>query len=112
MPSPWPLYRYRGKVTRVIDGDTAVVLVDFGMRVYHEARIRIKGINAPEIVGENRAAAFIAKAELTRLIEGRVVYLRTHNDSQSFNRYVADVFLSDGENVADLMVAGGYAEQV
>lgn len=112
----FPLYRYRGTVLRVIDGDSIEISLDFGMRVYHTMQLRIAGINAPEIVGGDRAAALAAAEALESLVTGQTVYVRTHRDGRSFARYVGDIFVlgADGElvDVAALLVAGGYAERV
>ena len=42
-------YRYRANVTRVVDGDTADVLIEFRpFGVFKKARLRFYGINVPE----------------------------------------------------------------
>lgn len=43
---------YRGVVDRVQDGDTIYVKLDLGFDITIYARVRIKGINAPEISTE------------------------------------------------------------
>jgi endonuclease YncB( thermonuclease family) len=110
----FPLYHYRGVARRIVDGDTFYVLLDLGIRVYHEISIRIAGINTPELFsGTDREAGARAREALEALIGGKEVYIRTYKDSQTFNRYVADVYRIDtGEDVANYMVVNGYAERV
>jgi micrococcal nuclease len=44
------MYNYRIKeILKVIDGDTVEVLVDLGFSVYHKTRVRLIGIDTPEI---------------------------------------------------------------
>jgi len=112
----WPLYRYRGTVLRVVDGDTIRVRFSLGLNIYHDANIRIAGINAPEMVGADRPAALEATSFLGLFIAGRTIYLRTHRDGKSFDRFVADCCIEgdDGAlvDVAEALVAGGHAVRV
>lgn len=112
----WPLYRYRATVLRVIDGDTVRVRLSMGLDLYKDETIRLAGINAPELIGGDRAAALAAAEALESLVMGQTVYARTHKDGRSFARYVGDLFVAgaDGElvDVAALLVAAGHAERV
>jgi len=42
------LYTYRGKLKRVVDGDTIDVYIDLGFDIHYFSRVRLAGINAPE----------------------------------------------------------------
>lgn len=69
------LYYYRAIVTRVIDGDTVVCDIDQGMHDWkHDQRIRMLGINTPEIRGEEKEkgiqAANFLKSQLGIIYEG------------------------------------------
>ena len=44
-----PNYRYKAKLGRVVDGDTMDVVIDLGFYVTMRERVRLKGINTPEI---------------------------------------------------------------
>jgi len=108
-------YRYRGILVRAVDGDTIIVHLDMGLRVYTEVSLRIAGINAPELfrgTPEDRAKGAEARDFLARY-EDKHVTLVTHKDRQSFNRYVADITLDEtGEGLDDLMVMAGHAVRV
>jgi len=98
-----------------VDGDTIVVHLDLGLRVYTEVSLRIAGINAPEINSGDAAsrARGMAARDFLAHYEGWPVVLRTYKDKQSFNRYVADVYVRDtGVSLADLMVEAGHAVRV
>lgn len=114
--SGFALYHYRGVVVRVVDGDGLEVSIDLGMRIVHTVRIRLAGINAPELHGPDRPAALDATSFLGQLVDGRTLVLRTHKDGRSFDRYVADAFVVDssGElhSVADALVDAGHATRV
>jgi endonuclease YncB( thermonuclease family) len=84
--------------------------------------IRIKDIDAPEVVGENRAAGLAAKdAVIARLLPDRPVLLRVAMSSvdlekRTFERFVADVIAFDPEgqeyDFGEYLVWGGYAVRV
>jgi micrococcal nuclease len=44
-----PNYRYRAKLDRVVDGDTMDVVIDLGFYVELRERVRLAGIDTPEI---------------------------------------------------------------
>ena len=44
-----PSYEYSGAITRVIDGDTVVMDIDLGFKIWlRDESVRLEGINAPE----------------------------------------------------------------
>ncbi len=114
----WPLWHYRGTVKRVIDGDTLIVNLDLGLRVFTEVSLRIAGIDTPEInkgTLDERAAGKEARRYLAAvLLPNTTVFVRTHKDKQTFNRYVADILIPgyNGEmiDVATEMVTSGHAQ--
>lgn len=111
----FPRYHYQGTVVRVIDGDTVEIAVDCGFRITHTLQLRLAGINAPELRGEDRPDGLTAVSALSELVRGQTVRVRTHKDGRSFSRYVGDLFVErDGAlvDVADVMVNGGYAVRV
>jgi len=46
-----PSYRYRAELDRVVDGDTLDVVIDLGFYIKIKERIRLEGVNTPEIYG-------------------------------------------------------------
>lgn len=109
------MFEYNAFVTRVIDGDTIEVEIDLGFNQQSNGvRLRIRGINAPELdkAGE-KAAGQESKMFLAKMIEGKPVKVhtfktKTGRDVKTFERYVADVFIN-GLNVAELMLNAGHA---
>jgi micrococcal nuclease len=41
-------YWYKGKVIKVVDGDTVDMMVDLGFDIHHKIRVRLYGVNTPE----------------------------------------------------------------
>ena len=47
------MFTYKCNITRVVDGDTIDVTLDLGFEVYIRERIRLAGIDTPEVYGRN-----------------------------------------------------------
>ena len=62
------MYRYRAKLVRCVDGDTADFLVDLGFKVFKEIRTRFLGVDTPE---RGHADFNIAKNKLQLLLENQ-----------------------------------------
>jgi endonuclease YncB( thermonuclease family) len=109
----------------VIDGDTVDVFVDCGFREYKTMRLRLAGINAPEMHSPDpdaRLAAQAAKAWLTSLLlpeelsrvsglaatgpaDAWMLRIITYKDPDSFGRWIADIFIQrdGGESSVNAM---------
>lgn len=85
------LYRFNADLVRVIDGDTIVVLLDFGFEVYAERKLRLLNIDTPErSQPEYQAAIKFTKDKLTN----KKLIIQTYK-YDSFGRYLAEVFYKD-----------------
>jgi micrococcal nuclease len=58
------MYEYKALIISVYDGDTVTALVDLGFFVKKEAKLRLYGIDTPEIRGEEREKGLISKLKL------------------------------------------------
>jgi endonuclease YncB( thermonuclease family) len=86
-----------GRLLRPIDGDTFS---------YNGIKVRVRGIDAPEI---GTPGGFEATQRLAALLrEGSIKIVPISHDV--YGRTVADVFL-DGQNLADVLIAEGYARR-
>lgn len=117
------MYTYRAKLVKVVDGDTIDVLVDHGMHIASQQRLRLIEINTPEPNSPNpleREAANKATEVLKKMLKGQDdIYIRTHKDSKgSFGRYLAEVYTTEihgdeemytEDHVNHQMLNGGFA---
>ncbi len=114
------MYEYRAKIVRVYDGDTVYADLDLGFKhTMHEVSLRLFGINAPEVSGEERVAGLRSKAALEPLVLNKVVTVRTikptkdvfpaGDKTEKYGRYLAIIILEDGTNVNDWLVEKKFA---
>lgn len=115
-------YIFEGLVDRVVDGDTYDIILDLGFYISHMIRVRLKGVDTPEVYGKNASEeGRIASEYVKNLIENKRVVVQTYkNAPSSFNRWEADVYfnllLEDGStsqvSLADHLVDKGHAVRV
>ncbi|MCS6871984.1 MAG: thermonuclease family protein [Anaerolineae bacterium] len=107
---PMPRMLTEGRVSRVVDGDTADIIVN-GERW----RVRMLGIDTPESVAQDRPVECFgreASARARQLLEGQTVYLErdeSQDDRDRFGRYLRFVWFADGRLFNMQMIAEGYA---
>jgi endonuclease YncB( thermonuclease family) len=100
-------YKFYGTVVKVVDGDTVKIHIDLGFGVFTQQNIRVANINCPELSTQDGKNA---RDYLNLLLPtGTKVVIRTEKYRQSFTRYVGDIYLDDGQSVADIMVNAGLA---
>lgn len=87
-------YCYDAYVIRVIDGDTLVVDIDLGLRVWARGQhVRLLGINMPERM---TTLGILATSQLGDLVYARNVLLRTHKDrDDKYGRLLGTVWVGD-----------------
>jgi len=106
---PFPPSSLRAQPLYVVDGDTADLFVDTGLRGYHLLRFRFLGIDTPELRSrdeEERKRAKEAKAFVQDLLETFEktwdvnlkhwpLRIETAKDPDSFGRWLAQIFFTD-----------------
>jgi endonuclease YncB( thermonuclease family) len=98
---------YRGIVDLVHDGDTIYVKLDLGFDLTVYARVRIFGINAPELSTDaGKAARDYAK---TLLPVGAAVTVLSHGWDKYGGRIDGAITLPNGDDFGQTMIANGYA---
>lgn len=105
------MYRYNATCLKVIDGDTMDVALDLGFHITMVHRLRLLGIDTPEIFsGHNNPGyetGLKAKARLIELAVGPLV-IETHKDKEDkYGRYLAVVWNSAPLNVVTVLLAEG-----
>jgi endonuclease YncB( thermonuclease family) len=97
-------------VVRVVDGDTVDVQVD-GNRT---ERVRLIGIDTPEVVDPRRPfSAFAERLSATRneLLDGQSIGAEpdpSRRERDMYGRLLAYVWLPDGRNFGEVMIADSY----
>lgn len=98
----------RAHLVRVVDGDTVEVLARIWPDHYVETKVRVAGIDAPELRGrcpEEAALAERAKARLTALLAGNRLLLADVRYGKYAGRVVARILTEDRRDVAEILVA-------
>jgi endonuclease YncB( thermonuclease family) len=97
-------YTYRATLQRVIDGDTLWVNIDCGFDTWTDQKLRLRGIDTPEMdTPEGQRAR--------RFVEGALrkcpVLAITTTKPDKYDRYLADVFYLPGENDVNVVLEQG-----
>ena len=107
---------YNGRTTiviRVVDGDT--VHIDIPDRDDSKTKVRLLGIDAPEMAGADKPAMYYAREAtdfLKRLVGGKEVrvYLDERAGSRDkYGRLLAYIELLDGRFANEALISEGYA---
>ena len=98
-------YIYRGKLERVVDGDTIDALIDVGFDIWVKKRIRYNGIDTWESRTrdlEEKAKGLEAKArnkELLMEVSSKPGYFRLKSFGVGkYGRVLGEIFIQDSNN--------------
>lgn len=92
------LFTYRTPAIRVVDGDTLAVTIDLPPYNEIDKKLRLRGINCPEM---DTPAGNAAKRFVQALLDRAKSVLVTTTKPDKYDRYLADVFLvsESGEEI-------------
>lgn len=104
-------YWYNATVTKVYDGDSITVDIDLGFGIIKkDTKIRLAGIDTPEIRGEEREHGLIVKNWLSEKILNKKIKINTIKDcTGKYGRYIAYIYLDD-INLNEVLINEGMAE--
>ena len=113
-------YIYRGKLERVVDGDTIDALIDVGFDIWIKKRIRYSGIDTWESRTRNleeKAKGLEAKArnkELLMEVSSKSGYFRLKSFGVGkYGRVLGEIFIEDSEgkqyNINETLISEGHA---
>jgi len=87
------IYTYRAYLEKVIDGDTIWVYVDLGFGEWTRQKLRLRGIDTPELTSTagQKARVFVQN----RLKDLRYLVVKTYT-SDKYDRYLTDIFYLKG----------------
>lgn len=108
------MYKYKAKLLRVVDGDTADAMIDLGFDVWIKQRLRFKGVDTWEKRTRNKeekvkglAASAFTKEYLEKN-DGNFT-IQSHGVGK-YGRVLAEIFI-DGEETSlnKLLIENGHA---
>ena len=113
-------YIYRGKLERVVDGDTIDALIDVGFDIWIKKRIRYSGIDTWESRTrdlEEKAKGLEAKArnkELLMEVSSKPGYFRLKSFGVGkYGRVLGEIYIEDKEgkqyNINKTLISEGHA---
>ena len=113
-------YIYRGKLERVVDGDTIDALIDVGFDIWIKKRIRYSGIDTWESRTRNleeKAKGLEAKArnkELLMEVSSKSGYFRLKSHGVGkYGRVLGEIFIEDKDgkqyNINKTLISEGHA---
>ena len=113
-------YIYRGKLERVVDGDTIDALIDVGFDIWVKKRIRYSGIDTWESRTrdlEEKAKGLEAKArnkELLMEVSSKSGYFRLKSFGVGkYGRVLGEIYIEDAEgkqyNINETLISEGHA---
>ena len=89
------LYTYKAKCTYVYDGDSVTLDIDLGFNQWMlNQKIRLYGIDTPEIRGAERETGLVSAQRIQELIEGKEVLMVSHKDKSGFTGFLTNTILS------------------
>ena len=89
------LYIYKAYVTDVYDGDTITCIIDCGFNLgIQKTKIRLYGINTPELRGDDREIGIYVRDELRKKILHKHVFLKTIKDKTGkYGRFLGKIYV-------------------
>ena len=103
-------YCYKAKCVSVYDGDTVTLDISLGFGVTMREKIRLLGINTPEVRGKEKLDGLISRDRLRELINGKDVIIATHKDKGGkYGRLLATIYL-DGVDINQQLIDEGLAK--
>jgi len=110
-------YRWPCELVRVVDGDTleAWITLDFGVKL--EAKLRLQGVDAPEIHTIKTNTEEYKKGMLAKLfveerfkIQGKNFWIETDGKRPGkYGRFIVNVLLKSGDYLDALLLKAGHA---
>jgi micrococcal nuclease len=109
------LFYYKAVITAAYDGDTVTADIDLGLGVWvHGEKLRLFGIDAPEMRGADKVAGTASRDFVRKLILGKTVFIETTKDKKGkYGRYLGMIWFEESEgnwiNVNERIVEAGHA---
>ena len=94
------MWEYKASVVKVVDGDTVDFDLDLGFYLKLRVRLRLAGIDTPEVRGAEKEEGLRVKAFVERLLGGATdIVVRTGKETGKFGRWIGTIFLKFPDGV-------------
>ena len=110
------MYEYKAKLLRIIDGDTIDCVIDLGFNVRIKERIRLKGIDTPEIRTrdlEEKERGFAAKDRVHEAFKysDEFTVITEIDKKGKYGRIIGTIMLPDRKvSLNQMLLDEGYAK--
>ncbi|WP_222708009.1 thermonuclease family protein [Algibacter pacificus] len=105
------MYTYKAKIIAVYDGDTVTALVDLGFLHTQEMKLRLYGIDTPEMRGDEKVEGKKVRDIVREMILDKEVTIRSYKDKQGkYGRYLANIVLENGLDLNQWLLDNGHAK--
>jgi len=108
------MYTYKAKIVDVYDGDTFTFYVDLGFDVWVKSRLRLYGVDTPEMRGPEKKEGTVVRDYVRQKILNKMVEITVLKKGK-FGRYVAKVVYEEEGKTIDLsedLYARGMAKKL
>lgn len=104
------MYNYKAKIIAVYDGDTVTAVVDLGFLHSQEMKLRLYGIDTPEMRGVEKVEGKKVRDIVREMILDKEVEIHSYKDKQGkYGRYLATIII-DGLDLNKWLVDNGHAK--
>lgn len=104
--------KYETEIVSVYDGDTVTAKVYLGLDIYKVEKLRLFGLNAPEVRGDERYEGLKSRNALrAKLKNAEVVHIYTMNDKRGKYGRLLAIIHADGVNINKWLIEERFAEK-
>jgi endonuclease YncB( thermonuclease family) len=101
------LYTYKGVVDKVVDGDTATILLDIGFGIMMKVKYRFYGIDTAE---KDTDLGKETKAFVTQKLQGKTVIIKSYKPDK-YGRYLGQIYCDgDAKSINEILLESGRAK--
>jgi len=105
---------FQVNLIRVVDGDTVDVEFHIWIDIILRKRIRLYGIDTPEVIGAEKEEGVVVRDYLVDRLEGKEIYLSVQKPTEKFGRVVGTIFIKEDGilvNINEELVEKGFAKE-
>lgn len=100
-------FEYNCSITKIIDGDTIDVILDLGFNTKLDKRIRVHGIDTPELrsrLPAERIHARMARSRVQQLLPLHTKHIIRTYKPDKYGRTLGTIYDDEDNDIADILV--------